>query len=263
MQAHRSTAASSHLSGVSTVSNLASLIPSLSLNPLPFSVTHAMNDPNWHHAMDLEFNALMANGTWELVPKSTYVLIGCKWVFPIKRNPDDTIDKYKARLMAKGSLCLVGSLQYLSITRLDISYDVNKLVQYKHSPKDTHMQALKQLLGYLKGTICHGLFLKCDGPLNVTGFSDAYSLAHASAEIIWILQRLCELGVPFKAPLVLHYDNTGTIYSSANLIYHFHMKHVELDYHFVREHVTNGTLQVHHISSKDQMADMLTKPLAK
>ena len=41
------------------------------------------------------------------------------------------------------------------------------------------------------------------------------------------------------------------------------MKHVALDYHFVREQVTNGLLKVLHINSTDQLADVLTKPLSR
>ncbi|GKE45812.1 retrovirus-related pol polyprotein from transposon TNT 1-94, partial [Tanacetum coccineum] len=54
--------------------------------------------------MDSEFNALLQNGTWELIPKSNQVPISCKWVFRIKRKPNGSIDKYKARLVAKGYL---------------------------------------------------------------------------------------------------------------------------------------------------------------
>ena len=41
------------------------------------------------------------------------------------------------------------------------------------------------------------------------------------------------------------------------------MKHVALDYHFIREQVQNGLLRVSHISGADQLADVLTKPLAR
>jgi hypothetical protein len=50
-----------------------------------------------------EFNALLHNGTWDLVPPSSSPnLVSCKWVFRIKRNSDGTVDRYKARLVAKG-----------------------------------------------------------------------------------------------------------------------------------------------------------------
>ncbi|GKV05053.1 hypothetical protein SLEP1_g17101 [Rubroshorea leprosula] len=69
----------------------------------PTCVTQALKDPNWRQAMSAEFSALVRQGTWELVPPApTQHLIGCKWVFRLKRTKDGTIDRYKARLAAKG-----------------------------------------------------------------------------------------------------------------------------------------------------------------
>ncbi|KAD5508124.1 hypothetical protein E3N88_15827 [Mikania micrantha] len=79
------------------------------LHPLPPTLertTHiqASKDPKWRNAMDAEFNALIQNQTWDLVPVTPHIPIGCKWVFRIKRNSDGSIAKYKARLVAKGFL---------------------------------------------------------------------------------------------------------------------------------------------------------------
>lgn len=53
--------------------------------------------------MKAEYDALMSNGTWSLVPlPSNRQVIGCKWVYRIKENPDGTVNRYKARLVAKG-----------------------------------------------------------------------------------------------------------------------------------------------------------------
>ena len=53
--------------------------------------------------MNVEFDALLRNGTWTLVaPSPTMNIVGCKGVFCIKRNADGSIDRYKAHLAAKG-----------------------------------------------------------------------------------------------------------------------------------------------------------------
>ena len=57
----------------------------------------------WKEAVQSEMDSIMSNGTWEFV-KHPYGCkpIGCKWVFKKKLRPDGTIERYKARLMAKG-----------------------------------------------------------------------------------------------------------------------------------------------------------------
>ena len=56
-------------------------------------------------------------------------------------------------------------------------------------------------------------------------------------------------------------DNLGVTYLSANPTFHAHTKHVEVDYHFVRDRVAKKDIQIHFIPSHDQLADVFTKPL--
>ena len=75
------------------------LLPTLE----PTTVTQALKDPKWRQAMSVEFDVLLRNGTWDLVPShSTQNLVGCKWIFRTKYLPTGSIDRYKARLVAKG-----------------------------------------------------------------------------------------------------------------------------------------------------------------
>lgn len=67
----------------------------------------------------------------------------------------------------------VGSLQYLSFTRLDLSFVVNKVCQFMHTPKDIHWQAVKCNLCYLRGTADYGLLLHPSSSFQLTAYSDA------------------------------------------------------------------------------------------
>jgi transposase InsO family protein len=59
--------------------------------------------PSWKDAMDREIETLEKAGTWKNVPRPPGKnVVGCKWVFRIKRKADGTVEKYKARLVARG-----------------------------------------------------------------------------------------------------------------------------------------------------------------
>lgn len=67
----------------------------------------------------------------------------------------------------------IGALQYLTNTRPDISYSVNRLSQYMQAPTVLHWQCVKRVFRYLKGTIDYCLHIKSSADLDVSGFSDA------------------------------------------------------------------------------------------
>jgi hypothetical protein len=69
----------------------------------PNKLSEALDDPKWRQAMEEEYNALLENKTWHLVPPSSNKnIIDCKWVYRIKKRADGSIDRYKARLVTKG-----------------------------------------------------------------------------------------------------------------------------------------------------------------
>ncbi|GJT36048.1 ribonuclease H-like domain-containing protein [Tanacetum coccineum] len=72
-------------------------------SPIPRSYLHALRDPNWHKAMVDEYNALISNGTWALVPRLANVnIVRSMWLFKHKFNADGSLSRYKARLVANG-----------------------------------------------------------------------------------------------------------------------------------------------------------------
>ena len=90
------------LSHFGTLLYLSILLHSLCLLHEPTSLSKAKKDPRWHQAMQEEFQALMDNHTWKLVPPPHHHVIDCKWVYKIKQKADGSLDRYKARLVANG-----------------------------------------------------------------------------------------------------------------------------------------------------------------
>jgi hypothetical protein len=91
--------------------------------------------------------------------------------------------------------------------------------------------------------------------------SEYKAVADATVELICIQVLLRELGISQVRPPTLWCDNIDATYLSANLIFHCRSKHIEVNYHFIREHVATHQVEVRPISAKDQLADALTKPL--
>ncbi|MCI37103.1 retrovirus-related Pol polyprotein from transposon TNT 1-94, partial [Trifolium medium] len=87
------------------------------------------------------------------------------------------------------------------------------------------------------------------------------SLAHATAELLWVQTLLTELKVSFASPILLC-DNMSAVSLAHNPIMHSRTKHMEIDLFFVREKVISKQLSVLHVPGTDQWADILTKPLS-
>ena len=201
---------------------------------------------------------------------------------------------------------LVGALKYCTLTRPDVAFAVNKVCQFMHSPTKNHLQVVKRISHYLKGTIQHGLLLQHSNFFDLHAFSDAdwasnpddrwsqsgyciflgkslicwsskkqptvsrssteseyRSLAAATCELMWLQMLLADLRISQYHPPILWCDNIGTTFLVANPVNYARTKHISMDYHFVREQVANKKLEVRFISSKDRLADTLTKSLCK
>lgn len=89
------------------------------------------------------------------------------------------------------------------------------------------------------------------------------AVANTASELRWICSLLTELGIKVPMTPTVYCDNIGATYLCANPVFHSRMKHIAIDFHFVRGQIQGGLLRVVHVSTKDQLADGLTKPLSR
>jgi len=96
-----------------------------------------------------------------------------------------------------------------------------------------------------------------------TAEAEYIALCSASQEALWLRQLLTDIGEHCTQPMTIMEDNQGAIAMTKNPIGHRRTKHIDIKYHFVREQVQRGTLQIKYCCSKEMLADLFTKPLTK
>ncbi|GKF80937.1 retrovirus-related pol polyprotein from transposon TNT 1-94, partial [Tanacetum coccineum] len=82
------------------------------------------------------------------------------------------------------------------------------------------------------------------------------------AQVLWIKSQLADYDVLYdKVPIFC--DNTSAISISNNLVLHSRIKHINIRYHFIRDHILKGDIELHFVPTNLQLADIFTKPLAE
>lgn len=77
----------------------------------------------------------------------------------------------------------------------------------------------------------------------------------------WILYLLRDIHSKHSSPIIIYCDNKSSLHIVANPVFHERMKHIEINFHVFRDEVQAGVLHFLPIASKNQVTDILTKPL--
>uniref|UniRef100_A0A2N9IXU0 CCHC-type domain-containing protein n=2 Tax=Fagus sylvatica TaxID=28930 RepID=A0A2N9IXU0_FAGSY len=263
----------------------------------PKNINEAIEDESWILAMQEELNQFERNKVWTLAPRpKDHSVIGTKWVFRNKKDEEGIIVRNKARLVAQGynQEEAYGTPMSPS-TKLDKDekgkpvdvklYRVKRIFRYLLGTIDLGLWYPKSnsfdLISYTdadfagckidrkstSGT-CHFL-----GHSLVSWFSkkqNSVALSTAEAEYVaagsccaqslYIKQQLEDFKILFDH-IPIRCDNTSAISLSKNPIQHSRTKHIEIRYHFIRDHVQKGDIELEFVSTDSQWADILTKPL--
>nr|GEY42497.1 hypothetical protein [Tanacetum cinerariifolium] len=148
---------------------------------------------------------------------------------------------------------------------------------YHTNPKESQLVVVKRIFRYLKGTPNLGLWYPKGPGFDLKAYSDSdyarcnldrkieveYVLtAGCCAQVLWIKSLLADYDVLYdKVPIFC--DNTNAIAISNNPVLHSRTKHIDIRYHFIRDHILKGDIELYFIPTNLQLADIFTKPLAE
>ncbi|GJV92187.1 retrovirus-related pol polyprotein from transposon TNT 1-94 [Tanacetum coccineum] len=198
---------------------------------------------------------------------------------------------------------MIGSLLYLTESRPDIMFRVCLCARFQEAPKTSHLEAVKRIFRYIKGTTHFGLWYPKGTGIKTVVYADSdhagdyvdrkstngictfvvcgltywFSKKHTALAIsttkaecisagkacqqaLWMKQALIEYDIQLDdVPIMC--DNKGAIDLSKNPVQHSQTKHIKICHHFLRDNVQKGHISIEKVSSVDDIADILTKPL--
>ncbi|GJR87610.1 retrovirus-related pol polyprotein from transposon TNT 1-94 [Tanacetum coccineum] len=132
--------------------------------------------------------------------------------------------------------------------------------QYQANPTEKHLQAIKRIFRYLRGTIHMGLWYSKNTGMSLTAYSDA---DHAGCQDTRLsTSGITNYGFQFNK-IPLYYDNKSAIALCCNNVQHSRAKHIDVRYYFLKEQVENGIVELYFFRTEYQLANIFTKPLPR
>ncbi|GKE64929.1 hypothetical protein Tco_1519090 [Tanacetum coccineum] len=168
---------------------------------------------------------------------------------------------------------MIGWLMYLIASRPDIAFDTFLCAHYQARPTVKHLKEVKRIFRYLRQSYNMGLWYPKDSGFELIAYSDA---DHAGCKddckstsggfqflggklVSWSSKKQdCTAMSTVEAEYV-----SIAIAISCNPVHHSKTKHIDIWYHFIKEHVEKGTMELYFVGTEYQLADLFTKALPK
>ncbi|GKA09904.1 retrovirus-related pol polyprotein from transposon TNT 1-94 [Tanacetum coccineum] len=168
---------------------------------------------------------------------------------------------------------MIDSLMYLTANIPDLVFDVCMCARYQAKPTEKHLHVVKKIFRYLRGTINICLWYSKDSYIALTAFADAdhvgcQDIRRSTSGSIQLLgdrlmrSQLTDYGLGFNK-ITLYCDNKSAIALCYNNVQHSRSKHIDIRYHFIKEQVENGVVELYFVRTKYQLADIFTKALGR
>ncbi|GJU50782.1 retrovirus-related pol polyprotein from transposon TNT 1-94, partial [Tanacetum coccineum] len=161
---------------------------------------------------------------------------------------------------------MIGTLLYLTASRPDLQFAICMCARYQARPTEKHLNAVKRIFRYLKGIVHQGLKYLKDSSFALTAFADADHAGcqdtRRSTSVLWMRSQLTDYGFGFNK-IPMYCDNKSAIALCCNNVQHSRSKHIDIRFHFIKEHVENGVIELYFVNTEYQLADIFTKALGR
>nr|GEZ02663.1 hypothetical protein [Tanacetum cinerariifolium] len=135
-------------------------------------------------------------------------------------------------------------------------------------PTEKHVHAVKRIFRYLRRTVHQGLWYPKDSSVALTAFAYADHAGcqdthrSTSGSVQFLGERLINYGFGFNK-IPMYCDNKSDIALYYNNVQHSRSKHIDIRYHFIKDQVENGVIELYFINTEYQLADLFTKALGR
>ncbi|TFY81825.1 hypothetical protein EWM64_g2185, partial [Hericium alpestre] len=132
-------------------------------------------------------------------------------------------------------------------------------IGYADADHANDLDSRRSISGYaffLSGTPISWSSKKQPTVADSTAVAEYLAIAHATKEALWLRSLLGELDFPQDSPTLIHCDNQASIAMSKEQVFHARTKHVDIKYHFIREHVDRGQIRLEYIPTAENTADI-------
>nr|GEZ74934.1 hypothetical protein [Tanacetum cinerariifolium] len=165
---------------------------------------------------------------------------------------------------------IIGSLMYLTSSRPDLTYAVCLCARYQAKPTEKHLNAVKQdtrhstsgSVQFLGDKLVSWSSKKQKCTAISSTEAEYIALSGCYAQILWLRSQLTKYGFYFNK-IPLYCDNKSEISLCCNYVQHSRAKHIDVRYHFIKEQVENGIVELYFVWTEYQMDDIFTKPLPR
>nr|GEZ25557.1 copia protein [Tanacetum cinerariifolium] len=173
---------------------------------------------------------------------------------------------------------MIGALMYLTSSRPDIVHATCLCARYQAKLTEKHLKEVKRIF-HADYAGCKDTFKSTSGGAQFLGEKlvswslkkqdcttlsttevKYVSLSTCLAQVLWMRTQLTNYGFHFKK-IPIYYDSKSAIAISYNPVQHSRTKHIIVCYHFIKEHVEKGTIELYFVKMDYQLADLFTKAL--